>query len=84
MPKTIVNYNNKITLKISAKFLNYINKARSSQVIKEKFGKHLTQTEFLRAVVYQWIKTYSTHILIDDLEANVPEIIEHKKLAKNS
>ena len=29
MPKTIVNYNNKITLKISEQFLNYMNIASS-------------------------------------------------------
>lgn len=80
MPKTIVNYNNKITLKISEQFLNYMNIARTSSVAKNKFGKHPTQTEFLRGVIYQWIKTYTPEIIIDDLEGNVPEIVEHKEM----
>ena len=80
MPKTIVNYNNKITLKISEQFLNYMNIARASSVAKNKFGKHPTQTEFLRGIIYQWIKTYTPEIIIDDLKGNVPEIIEHKEM----
>tara|TARA_B100001059_G_C17820093_1_gene577715 strand:- start:132 stop:470 length:339 start_codon:yes stop_codon:yes gene_type:complete len=80
MPKTIVNYNNKITLKISEQFLNYMNIARASSTAKDKFGKHPTQTEFLRGIIYQWIKTYTPEIIIDDIEGNVPEIIEHKEI----
>lgn len=80
MPKTIVNYNNKITLKISEQFLNYMNIARASSVAKNKFGKHPTQTQFLRGIIYQWIKTYTPEIIIDDLKGNVPEIIEHTEI----
>ena len=84
MPKTIVNYNNKITLKISEQFLNYMNIARASSTAKDKFGKHPTQTEFLRGIIYQWIKTYTPEIIIDDLKGNVPEIIEHKEIKEKN
>ena len=80
MPKTEVKYNNKITLKMSGQFLNYINIARMLPGTKKKFGKHPTQTEFLRGVIYYWIKKHAPEILIDDLEGNVPEILEHKAL----
>ena len=49
---------------------------------KDKFGKYPTQTEFIRGVIYQWIRKQTPHILIDDLKGGVPEIIEHKKLKK--
>lgn len=83
MPKTKVQYNNKITLKISEQFLNYIRIAMASNVAVEKFGKHPTQTEFIRGVIYQWIRKHTPHIIIDDLEGNVPEILEHKALKEN-
>lgn len=83
MPKTEVKYNNKITLKMSGQFLNYINIARMLPGTKKKFGKHPNQTEFLRGVIYYWIKKNAPEILIDDLEGNVPEVLEHKALKKN-
>jgi len=82
MPKTIVNYNNKITLKISEQFLNYMNIARASSVAKNKFGKHPTQTEFLRGLIYHWIKTYTPEIIIDDLKGDTPEVLERKEIKK--
>lgn len=84
MPKTEVKYNNKITLKMSGQFLNYINIARMLPGTKKKFGKHPTQTEFLRGVIYYWIKKHAPEILIDDLKGNVPEILEHKALKENN
>tara|TARA_B110000503_G_scaffold79614_1_gene122210 strand:- start:1051 stop:1365 length:315 start_codon:yes stop_codon:yes gene_type:complete len=83
MPKTTVNYNNKKTLKMSGQFLNYIQIARRSKAAQEKFGVIPTETEFLRGVIYNWIKKYTPEILINDLEGNVPEILEHKALKKN-
>ena len=82
MPKTIVNYNNKITLKISEQFLNYMNIARASSVAKNKFGKQPTQTEFLRGLIYHWIKTNTPEIIIDDLKGDTPEVLEHKEIKK--
>jgi hypothetical protein len=80
MPKTKVQYNNNINLNASEQFINYIRIAMASNEAKEKFGKHPTQTEFIRGVIYQWIRKHTPHILIDDLEGNVPEILEHKTL----
>ena len=83
MPKTKVNYNNQVKLKMSEQFLNYIQIARRSEVAREKFGVIPNQTEFLRGIIYNWIKKYTPEIIIDDLEGNVPEILEHKALKKN-
>ena len=83
MPKTKVNYNNKKTIKMSGQFLNYIQQARRSKSAQEKFGVIPTDTEFIRGVIYNWIRKYSPEILIDDIEGNVPEILEHKALKKN-
>ena len=80
MPKTKVQYNNQIKFNASEQFVNYIRIAMASNVAEEKFGKHPTQTEFIRGVIYQWIRKHTPHILIDDLEGNVPEILEHKAL----
>ena len=79
MPKTKIRYNSQIKFNASSKFINYLNFARASSGAKYKFGKYPTQTEFLRGVIYQWIKNYAPHILIDDIEGNVPEIIEFKE-----
>ena len=80
MPKTKIQYTNQIKFNASGEFLNYLNIARASSVAKNKFGKHPTQTEFLRGIIYQWIKTYTPEIIIDDIKGNVPEIIEHKEM----
>ena len=83
MPKTKVNYDYQIKMNMSGQFLQYINTARMLPDTKKKFGVRPTQTEFLRGVIYYWIKKNAPEILIDDLEGNVPEILEHKALKKN-
>ena len=83
MPKTKIQYTNQIKFNASGEFLNYMNIARASSVAKNKFGKHPTQTEFLRGIIYEWIKTNTPEVLIDDLKADVPEIIELKKIKTN-
>lgn len=78
MPKT--RYNNQIKFNASDQFIEYIEQARLSLEAKQKFGKAPSQTDFLRGVLYNWIRKNASHILIDDLEGNVQEIIEHKAL----
>ena len=39
-----------------------------SSEAKDKFGKYPSQTEFIRGVIYQWIRKQTPHILIDDLK----------------
>ena len=80
MPKTKVNYDKQIKLKASGQFLNYINIARMLPDTKKKFGKHPNRTQFLRGVIYYWIKENAPEILIDDPKGNAPEILEHKML----
>ena len=82
MPKTKIQYNNQIKFNASEQFVNYIRIAMASSEAKEKFGKHPTQTEFIRGIIYQWIRKYTPHIIIDDFEGNVPEILEHKALGR--
>tara|TARA_X000001036_G_scaffold225534_1_gene211045 strand:- start:430 stop:669 length:240 start_codon:yes stop_codon:yes gene_type:complete len=77
---TRTQYNNQIKFDASNKFIEYIERARLSSEAKQKFGKAPSQKEFIRGVLYNWIRKYASHILIDDLEGNVPEIIEHKLL----
>ena len=81
MPKTEVKYNNKITLKMSGQFLNYINIARMLPDTKKKFGKHPTQTEFLRGVIYYWVRKNAPEML--DMNGEIPEVLEHKALKEN-
>ena len=80
MPKTKIQYKNQIKFNASKQFTEYIKQAINSSGAKEKFGKQPSQTEFIRGVIYQWIRKYTPHILIDDLEGNVPEILEHQEL----
>ena len=82
MPKTQIQYTNQIKFNASKQFVDYIRQAIISNEAKDKFGKYPTQTEFIRGVIYQWIRKQTPHILIDDLKGGVPEIIEHKKLKK--
>jgi hypothetical protein len=82
MPKTKVLYDKQVNMNMSGQFLNYINIARMLPDTKEKFGKHPNRTEFLRGVIYYWIKKNAPEILINDLEGNVPEILQHELLKK--
>ena len=82
MPKTKIQYKNQVKFNASKQFTDYIKQAINSNEAKEKFGKQPSQTEFIRGVIYQWIRKQTPHILIDDLKGEVPEIIEHKKLKK--
>tara|TARA_B110000027_G_C15873231_1_gene192128 strand:+ start:57 stop:323 length:267 start_codon:yes stop_codon:yes gene_type:complete len=77
---TKTQYNNQIQFDASDQFIEYIEQARLSSEAKQKFGKSPSQKEFLRGVLYNWIRKYASHVLINDLEGNVPEIIEHKSL----
>ena len=47
---------------------------------KEKFGKKPTQDQFLKGIIYYWIKKHAPEVLIDDLNVNIPEILEHEAL----
>lgn len=78
MPKTKVNYKNNIGLKMSDKLLMAIENARRSNGAKEGFGVVPTRTEFLRGVIYYWIRKNAPEVL--DLNGDIPEVIEHKKL----
>lgn len=77
--KTIKKYN-QITISISDQFLNYIDSARMLSGTKGKFGKQPTQDQFLKGVIYYWIKKHAPEVLIDHLNDTAPEILEHNAL----
>ena len=84
MPKTKVNYDNRINLNTSGQFLNYIQMVRRHPILRQKFGRVLTNTELLRHLIYEWIVENEPSIIINDLEAhNVPEIKELKSIKEN-
>ena len=80
MEKVKLNCDNQIKIKVSDPFLNCINKARMLCGTKEKFGKNPTQDQFLKGIIYYWIKKHAPEVLIDDLNINILEILEHKEL----
>ena len=51
MPKTKVNYDNRINLNTSGQFLNYIQMVRRHPILREKFGRVLTNTELIRHLI---------------------------------
>ena len=80
---TIENFN-QINLNLSEPFLNYIDRARMLPITKEKFGKNPTQDQFLKGIIYYWIKKHASEVLLDHLNDSIPEILEHKALKTNS
>ena len=82
MPKLNTNYPCLIQLRCSYKFLKLIEKARRSNAAMNGFGSIPNQSEFLRGLIYYWIRKNTIELLIDDLEGNIPEILEHKTLKK--
>ena len=82
MPKTKIQYSNQIKFNASTQFVDYIRQAIVSNEAKDKFGKYPTQTEFIRGVIYQWIRKQTPHILIDDLKGGVPGNNRTQKIKK--
>lgn len=76
MPKTKRNYPNIKAFNMSGQLLNYIQQARRIPKLKEKFGRTLSETEFFRFIIREWITENAPYIHIDDLEGNVPEYLE--------
>lgn len=61
---------------MSGQLLNYIQQARRIPELKEKFGRTLSETEFFRFIIREWIAENAPYIHIDDLKGNVPEYLE--------
>jgi hypothetical protein len=80
MPKTKTNYQNKISLNISDKMLMALENARRSEGAKKGFGVVPTRTEFIRGVLYYWMRKNAPEIL--ELNGDIPEVLEHKKLKR--
>lgn len=78
MPKLKANYLNMIRLRTSDKMLMLINNSRRSKGAREGFGVVPNQSEFLRGVIYYWVRKNAPEML--DLNGEIPEIVEHKNL----
>ena len=81
MPKTKSTYTNQINFNASDKMQMLISNARHSKGAKSGFGVTPTQTEFLRGVIYYWVRKNAPEIL--DINGEIPEVLEHKALKKN-
>ena len=40
----------------------------------------LLEDQFFKGIIYYWFKKHAPEVLIDDLNINIPEILEHKAL----
>lgn len=78
MPKTKTEYQNMIRLRTSDKMLMLINNARRSQGARDGFGMVPNQSEFLRGVIYYWVRKNAPEML--DMNGEIPEVIEHHQL----
>jgi len=78
MPKIKTEYQNMIRLRTSDKMLLLINNAMRSQGALDGFGVKPNQSEFIRGAIYYWVRKNAPEML--DLNGDIPEIIEHKKL----
>jgi len=54
--------------------------ARRSEGAKKGFGVVPTRTEFIRGVLYYWMRKNAPEVL--DLNGNIPEVVEHKRLKR--
>ena len=78
MPKTKVIYTNQIKFNASDEMVLLLENARRSKGAKYKFGKIPTQTEFLRGVIYNWIRENAAEKIY--LNGEVPEILDHMSI----
>ena len=75
MPKTKVIYTNQIKFNASDEMVLLLENARRSKGAKYNFGKIPTQTEFLRGVIYYWIRENAAEKI--DVNGEVPEILDY-------
>ena len=61
--------------------LMLINNARRSVGARQGFGVVPNQSEFIRGVVYYWVRKNAPEML--EIDGEIPEILEHKNLKDN-
>tara|TARA_B100000900_G_scaffold289799_1_gene248659 strand:+ start:502 stop:858 length:357 start_codon:yes stop_codon:yes gene_type:complete len=81
MPKIDSKYQNNLRVRTSDKMLMLINNARRSIEARQEFGVIPNQSEFIRGVIYYWIRENVPEIL--EIFRETPEILEHKNLKNN-
>tara|TARA_B100001250_G_C19232779_1_gene542974 strand:+ start:190 stop:561 length:372 start_codon:yes stop_codon:yes gene_type:complete len=81
MPKIVSEYQNNIRIRTSDKMLMLINNARRSVGARQGFGVVPNQSEFIRGVIYYWVRKNAPEML--EIDGEIPEILEHKNLKDN-
>ena len=81
MPKIGSEYQNNLRIRTSDKMLMLINNARRSVAARQGFGVVPNQSEFIRGVIYYWVRKNAPEIL--NANGEIPEVLEHKNLKNN-
>ena len=81
MPKIGSEYQNNMRIRTSDKMLMLIDNARRSVAARQGFGVVPNQSEFIRGVIYYWIRKNIPEML--DANNEIPEFLEHKNLKNN-
>tara|TARA_B100001175_G_scaffold46067_1_gene35303 strand:+ start:1997 stop:2368 length:372 start_codon:yes stop_codon:yes gene_type:complete len=81
MPKIGSEYQNNIRIRTSDKMLMLINNARRSVGARQGFGVLPNQSEFIRGVIFYWVRKNAPEIL--EINSEIPEVLEHKNLKNN-
>ena len=81
MPRIGSEYQNNLRIRTSDKMLMLINNARRSVAARQEFGVVPNQSEFIRGVIYYWVRKNAPELLDSNVE--IPEVSEHKNLKNN-
>tara|TARA_B100001057_G_C22388310_1_gene771161 strand:- start:76 stop:453 length:378 start_codon:yes stop_codon:yes gene_type:complete len=81
MPKIGSEYQNNMRIRTSDKMLMLIDNARRSVAARQGFGVVPNQSEFIRGVIYYWVRKNIPEML--DANIEIPEFLEHKNLKNN-
>ena len=69
---------------MSGQLLNYIQQARRSSFVQQEYGKILTETEFFRVVIKEWIEEKAPYIHFSNVSPDVPEFLELNKIKEKN
>ena len=81
MPRIGSEYQNNLRIRTSDKMLMLINNARRSVAARQGFGVVPNQSEFIRGVIYYWVRKNAPEIL--NANGEIPEVLEHENLKNN-
>ena len=81
MPRIGSEYRNNLRIRTSDKMLMLINNARLSVAARQGFGVVPNQSEFIRGVIYYWVRKNAPEPL--NANGEIPEVLEHMHLKNN-